>query len=229
MPGSGSSTGSRSPPGELILDARTAHAAGDHQRADKLLGDARQLDPRMPAIWDGDLDASLPARPVSPGPAREAPASDPHQPPTANRLAARADAAAPQPGISAQAGRDSSRPSWPSSPARSYRTATRANSGGGQPVVIDAVLKRSTSWTSTRSGNRGARCGHQCPGSRHRPGTLPVARFPWHQPEPTVERASSAGTGDRLALRRKTTSARRCIQGRTSLWPHPSATLGIRP
>ena len=82
-------------------------------------------------------------------------------------------------------------------------TATRANSGGGQPVVIDAVLKRSTSWTSTRSGNRGARCGHQCPGSRHRPGTLPVARFPWHQPEPTVERASSTGTGDRLAVEAK--------------------------
>ena len=104
----------------LILDARAAHAAGDHQRADKLLGDARQLDPRMPAIWDGDLDASLPARPASRGPAREAPASGPRQPSTANRLAARADAAAPQPGISAQAGQDPPRPSWPSSPARSH-------------------------------------------------------------------------------------------------------------
>ena len=77
----------------LILDARAAHAAGDRQRADKLLGDARQLDPRMPAVWDGDLDASLPARPASRGPAHEASASGPRQPPTANRLAARADAA----------------------------------------------------------------------------------------------------------------------------------------
>ena len=104
----------------LILDARAAHAAGDQQRADKLLGDARQLDPRMPAIWDGDLDASLPARPASRGPAHEAPASGPRQPSTANRLAARADAAAPQPGISAQADQDPPRPSWPSSPARSH-------------------------------------------------------------------------------------------------------------
>jgi len=104
----------------LILDARAAHAAGDQQRADKLLGDARQLDPRMPAIWDGDLDARLPVRRASRGPAHEASASGPRQPSTATRLAARADAAAPQPGISAQAGQDSPRPSWPSSPARSH-------------------------------------------------------------------------------------------------------------
>ena len=102
----------------LILDARAAHAAGDHQRADHLLGDARQLDPRMPAIWEGDLDASLSTRLSSRGPAHEAPASGPGQPSTANRLAVRADAA--QPGISAQVGQNSPRPSWPSSPARSH-------------------------------------------------------------------------------------------------------------
>jgi hypothetical protein len=104
----------------LILEARSAHAAGDQQRAAMLLSDARQLDPRMPAIWDGDLDARLPARPASRGPAREASASGPRQPSTVNRLAARADAAAPQPGISAQADRNLPRPSWPSSPARSH-------------------------------------------------------------------------------------------------------------
>ena len=43
-PSCGSSTGSRSPPG-LILDAKVAHAEGDRQRAQALLGDARQLDP----------------------------------------------------------------------------------------------------------------------------------------------------------------------------------------
>jgi N12 class adenine-specific DNA methylase len=92
----------------LILDAQAAHAAGDQQRADRLLGDARQLDPRMPAIWDSDLDVSLPARPASRGPVREAPVSGPHQSSTANRLTVGADAAAPQPGTSAQP-----RPSWP--------------------------------------------------------------------------------------------------------------------
>lgn len=101
----------------LILDARAAHAAGDQQRADKLLGDARELDPRMPAIWDGDLHTSLPARLASRSSVREAPASGPRLPPTANRLATRADAAAPQPGISAQADQDSPRPS---SSARSH-------------------------------------------------------------------------------------------------------------
>jgi hypothetical protein len=74
----------------------------------------------MPAIWDGDLDASLRARPASRNPAREASASGPRQPSTPNRLAARADAATPQPGIPAQADQDPTRPSWPSSPARSH-------------------------------------------------------------------------------------------------------------
>jgi hypothetical protein len=104
----------------LILDARAAHAAGDHQRADNLLGDARQLDPRMPAIWDGDLDASLSARPASHSPARGPSPPAPRQPSTAVRQAARADPAAPQPGIPAQADQDPPRPSWPSSPARSH-------------------------------------------------------------------------------------------------------------
>jgi hypothetical protein len=102
----------------LILDARAAHTAGDHQRADDLLGDARQLDPRMPAVWDGDLDARLPARPASRGAGHEAPASGPRQSPTANRLTARADAAALQPGLSEHVGQDPPRPSWP---ARSYQ------------------------------------------------------------------------------------------------------------
>ena len=66
-------------------------------RADNLLDGARQLDPRMPAIWDGDLDASLPARPASRGAAHEASASGPRQPSTPNRLATHADAAASQP------------------------------------------------------------------------------------------------------------------------------------
>ena len=101
----------------LILDARAAHAAGDQQKADELLGDARQLDPRMPAIWDGDLDASLPARPASHVPAHETSASGSRQLPAANQLAARADAAARQPGISAKVDQGVPRPL---SPARSY-------------------------------------------------------------------------------------------------------------
>ena len=100
----------------LILDARAAVAAGDRQRADKLLGDARQLDPRMPAIWDGDLETSVSAQSATRVPAREAPVAGSRRLPTANRIAARAGASAPQPGISAQADQA---PSWPASPARS--------------------------------------------------------------------------------------------------------------
>jgi hypothetical protein len=127
----------------LILDARAAHAVGDYQRADILLGDARQLDPRMPAIWDGDLNASLPARPASCSPVHEAPASGPRQPSTANQLAARADAAAPQPGIPAQVGQDPPRLSWPSSPARSHpqqpESSPVADSGSSSAPPSDAA------------------------------------------------------------------------------------------
>jgi hypothetical protein len=90
----------------------------------------------MPAIWDGDLDASLLAQPPSRGPAREAPASGPRQPSIANRLAARPAAAAPQPGISAQAGQDPPQPSWPLSPARSHPQ---------QPASSPAADRRSAS------------------------------------------------------------------------------------
>ena len=105
---------------QLILDARAAHAAGDQQKAAKLLGDARQLDPRMPAVWDGDLDVRLPILPAPRGSAHEHSVSDSCQPSTADHLAARADASAPRPGISAHAGKDAPGPSWPSSPARSH-------------------------------------------------------------------------------------------------------------
>ena len=52
----------------LILDAQAAHVDGDHQRVQDLLGQARQLDPRMPAIWDGDLPGLPPARTAQPLP-----------------------------------------------------------------------------------------------------------------------------------------------------------------
>jgi N12 class adenine-specific DNA methylase/SAM-dependent methyltransferase len=115
----------------LILDAWAAHAVGDHQKADKLLGYARQLNPRMPAIWDGDLNVSLPASRV---PGHETLASDPYQPSTANGLAARVGAAAPQSGTSAQADHDVP---WPSSLARSYpqqpESTPAADSGPSGP------------------------------------------------------------------------------------------------
>jgi hypothetical protein len=97
----------------------------------------------MPAIWDGDLDASGPARPAPCGPAHEASASGPRQAPTANRLAARADTAAPQPEISAQPHQDPPRPSWPSSPARSHpqqpESSPVADSGSSSAPPSGAV------------------------------------------------------------------------------------------
>jgi hypothetical protein len=102
----------------------------------------------MPAVWDGDLDASLSAQPSSRGPAREAPASGPRQPSIGNRLAARAAAAAPQPGISAQAGQDSPQPSWPLSPARSHPqqpasspAADRGSASASPSGVVPAGLR----------------------------------------------------------------------------------------
>ena len=190
----------------LILDARAAHAAGDQQRADKLLGDARQLDPRMPAVWDGDLDASLPARPASRGTAREAPASGPRQPSTANRLAARADVAAPQPGISAQAGQDPPSPSWPSSPARSHPQRPESTSGGGQRIVIGAALRRGASRTATPSRNRDA-C-TQTPASRQPPATRHAGRCPIPMPPArTYGRKSKPGRNRVPASRRTGNSA----------------------
>jgi N12 class adenine-specific DNA methylase len=100
----------------LILDARAARAAGDQQRADELLGDARQIDPRMPAIWDGDLNAQFSAG----------------QPP----------AVAPQRGVPARDGRDSPRPSWPSSPARGQvqrPESTPEADSGSSPAPSDVA------------------------------------------------------------------------------------------
>jgi superfamily II DNA or RNA helicase len=50
---------------QLIITARAARAEGDRKRAGKLLADARQLDPRMPALWDGDLPATPAVPPAS--------------------------------------------------------------------------------------------------------------------------------------------------------------------
>jgi hypothetical protein len=96
----------------------------------------------MPAIWDGDLDASLPARPASRGPAGEASTPGPRQYPAANQLAVRADAATPPPGIPAQAGQDPPRPSWPSSPARNPQqreSSPVADSGLSSTLPSDAA------------------------------------------------------------------------------------------
>ena len=181
----------------LILDARAAHAAGDQQRADKLLGDARELDPRMPAIWDGDLHTSLPARLASRSSVREAPASGPRLPPTANRLATRADAAAPQPGISAQADQDSPRPS---SSARSHPQ---------QPESSPAADSGSSSAPSSarrqpdRDFIQGSRRMTQTPAPRQPPATWHVGRRPIPvSPARTYGRKSKFGQNRVPASRR---------------------------
>ena len=99
----------------LILDAQAAHAEGDHQRAQELLTDARQIDPRMPAIWDGDL----PAVPLA-QPARHEPDATTHGPDDAvdTGHAAQAHAQHRVPAAPAAPGRMTRRPSWPSAPAR---------------------------------------------------------------------------------------------------------------
>ena len=76
-------------------------------------------------------------------PAREAPVSSPRQPSTANRPAVRANAAAPQPGNSAQVDLDPPGPSWPSSPARSHpqqpESSLAADSGSSSAPPSGAV------------------------------------------------------------------------------------------
>jgi hypothetical protein len=103
----------------LIHAARTAHADGDHQQAHKLLEDARQLDPRMPAVWDGDLPALSPARPGRRARDRDTAAAGPADAAGHGRSpapdAGRGDHA---PATLAQAGQEAPQPSRPRSPAR---------------------------------------------------------------------------------------------------------------
>ena len=106
---------------QLVLDAQAARAEGDHQRAQELLGDAHQLDSRMPVIWDGDLPpAVLPAQPgrqvhahgtVAPGPRNATGTS------TAPAKTTRA-ATSPPAGTATQADPKTPQQPWPSSPAR---------------------------------------------------------------------------------------------------------------
>jgi hypothetical protein len=110
----------------------------------------------MPAVWDGDLDARLPARPASRGLVHEASASGPRQPSTANRLAVRADAATPPPGIPTQVGQDPPRPSWPSSPARNHPQQRESNpvadseSSSALPPDAPSAAQRDRQGTITR-------------------------------------------------------------------------------
>ncbi len=97
-----------------ILDAQ---ADGDHQRVRHLLGQARELDPRMPAIWDGDLPGLPPAR-TARHPREYAAESEPDSPvgssPAAQGIGARQQARA----AAAPADREAPQPSWPESPSR---------------------------------------------------------------------------------------------------------------
>ena len=72
----------------LIVDAQAAHTDGDHQRVQDLLGQARQLDQRMPAIWDGDLPGLPPARTACHSREHEA-APGPDSPADSSRAVAR--------------------------------------------------------------------------------------------------------------------------------------------
>jgi len=100
---------------QLIHRARAAHAEGDHQGADKLLADARQLDPRMAALWDGDLPALPRARTYTRSRGRDIAAPGPGNGRSPAADAGRGDHA---PAALAQAAQQAPQPSWPRSPAR---------------------------------------------------------------------------------------------------------------
>jgi hypothetical protein len=103
----------------LIHGAWAAHAESNHQRAQGLLGEARQLDPRVPALWDGDLPALPSAR--SGRHARDCDVAGPGAGgATGNNRAAAPEAGRGKHGTAstARAGRESPPPPWPGSPAR---------------------------------------------------------------------------------------------------------------
>src|SRR5690349_5615855 len=105
----------------LILDARSARARDDHQLAGELPSHTRQLDPCMPAIWDGDL----PVTPLA-SHARDAAAPGPGGTPATGHAAARETSG--QHRVPVPAGEAPSLPSWPSAPARTqpHRPAPQA-------------------------------------------------------------------------------------------------------
>jgi hypothetical protein len=123
----------------LILDARAVGVGGDQQHAHELLNDARQIDPRMPAAWNGDLQGAprtQPARHVSP---RDASASGPRGNAETERPAAN-ESATPtlsRSGSPAQRDRQTPRPSWPSSPApgEPQRPAATSQVDGTRPLA----------------------------------------------------------------------------------------------
>ena len=102
----------------LILAAQAAHADSDHQRAQDLIGQARQIDPRMPAIWGGDLPGLPPARTARHSREHEA-APGPDGPADSSRAVVQGAGTGQQTrAAAAPADRGAPRPSWPGSPAR---------------------------------------------------------------------------------------------------------------
>jgi hypothetical protein len=165
----------------LILDARAAHAEADHQRAQQILGQARQLDPRMPAIWDGDLPAVPPARRAQRG--RDVPPQGPGGAGTAERAV---QAPGPQhhsPGTTAEGDSRTPQPSWPSSPARrdpGPAAAASPQAGGtppaGQPPA--AATPRQSRPRAAHAATGDPDAGTELPGNGH---------APWPSPEPRSE------------------------------------------
>jgi hypothetical protein len=101
----------------LILDAQAAYADGGHQRTQDLLGQARQIDPRMPAIWDGDLPG-MPARMAHPSREHET-APGPDNPADSSRTVVQGTSTRQQVrAAAAPASQKPPWPSWPGSPAR---------------------------------------------------------------------------------------------------------------
>jgi hypothetical protein len=133
----------------LILSARAAHAEANHQRADRILADARQLDPRMRAIWDGALSTPPPARPPRQTHDHDTAAPGPHD--TADTNRSTTQAANPQhaqPAATTQGDRRIPRQAWPSAPPRSEPgrpTPAAQQAGGTQPSA-----QRSTAAAAAR-------------------------------------------------------------------------------
>ena len=171
----------------MILDAQAARTDGDHQRTQDLLGQARQLDPRMPAIWDGDLPGLSPARSAHHSREHEAaPGSDRHA--EGSRAVTRGVGTRQQTrAAAAPADRGALQPSWPGSPAR------------GQPGV---PAPRSAEETSAQpSPQRDPVAPPRLPGSRAgiaagdtQPDAEPADDDPsarWPAPNPHASRETS--------------------------------------
>jgi hypothetical protein len=136
----------------LILSARAAHTEGDHQRADKLLYDARQLDPRMRTLWDGSLSVQPPSQSVRKAPGRGIAAPQISDTVSTDQTAATARRAQHRQPTTRRPER-APQPAWPSAPARSephHPAPASVQPDTTQGLTTQGLAQRSASATAWR-------------------------------------------------------------------------------